>query len=33
MGWGRAAGVTTAAISVMTLDLIILWGMARIAVT
>ncbi|GGT14234.1 DUF7144 family membrane protein [Streptomyces griseoviridis] len=50
MPWGRAAGVTVAAISlvtqfmfipyyplwsisVMTLDLIILWGMARIAVT
>ncbi|HWU10592.1 MAG TPA: hypothetical protein VN520_30235 [Streptomyces sp.] len=50
MGWGRAAGVTTAAISlvtqfmfipyyplwsisVMTLDLIILWGLARLAFT
>jgi hypothetical protein len=33
MGWGRAAGVTIAAISVMALDLIILWGMARIAIT
>ncbi|MFF9491192.1 DUF7144 family membrane protein [Streptomyces flaveolus] len=49
MSWGRAAGLTTAAISlvtqfmfipyyplwsisVMTLDLIILWGMARIAI-
>lgn len=50
MSWGRAAGVTTASISlvtqfmfipyyplwsisVMALDLIILWGLARIAIT